>query len=121
MAPEIQRQRVRSLPQRNSLSECGIYIISYEATIESWHTYTSIAASNSMSSLVETFSELKSTRITEIISASSRLLSVKGCGDITVKINGTDFKNVLCVPGLTVNLLSVSQMVKNGNKQCSLA
>jgi hypothetical protein len=74
-------------------------------------------ASQHMSPFETLFAELKSTPIKQISSASSNKIAVKGVDNVPVVIGDReiDFKEVLCVPDLTANLLSVAQIVKNGN------
>lgn len=80
--------------------------------------YIDSGASQHMSPFEDLFTKLKPSRIAQIKSVSSSSLQVKGVGDIAVCVNDIeiDFKDVLCVPGLSANLLSVAQMVKNGNE-----
>lgn len=60
--------------------------------------------------------------IKEIVVANEEKLSVKCSGDVQIATVTDDseydviVKGVLCVPKLTTNLLSVSQLVKNGNQ-----
>lgn len=63
----------------------------------------------------------KPASITNIKTADNKQLEVKGCGNVNLKVPGTnnqtDFiqvKDVLYVPNLATNLLSVSQMTQNG-------
>lgn len=53
-----------------------------------------------------------------VIISGKESLTPGGTGNVYAKIEGKeiDMKNVLHVPGLQANLLSVSKMVKNGNK-----
>lgn len=59
---------------------------------------------------------------TEIVVANQASVSVLCSGDtkITTIVNNKEHeitvKNVLCIPNLTANLLSVSQLIENGNK-----
>lgn len=58
----------------------------------------------------------------EIVVANQKCVSVLCSGDtqITTVVNDSEFditvKNVLCIPDLTTNLLSVSQLIENGNR-----
>lgn len=58
----------------------------------------------------------------EIVVANKCKIPVSCAGDIQIEtaINGCSYditvKDVLCVPDLTTNLLSVSQLINNGNK-----
>lgn len=71
-----------------------------------------------MSPFESLFDELQSSQVTQITSASSSKVPVKGVGNLTVCVNEreVDFNGVLCVPGLSANLLSVAQMVQNDNE-----
>lgn len=66
------------------------------------------------------FNEKKST-ISEILAANDTRMKVESCGTVKLyaDINGTpnpiEVRDVLCVPNLTANLLSVSQLTKNNN------
>lgn len=53
-----------------------------------------------------------------IITAGKECLKPGGIGNVRTKVNGNeiDINNVLHVPGLSANLLSVSKIVKTGNK-----
>ena len=59
--------------------------------------------------------------LSEITVANNEKLTIKCVGDVELKTlvdsQHVDItvKNVMCIPGLTTNLLSVSQMIKNGN------
>lgn len=63
----------------------------------------------------------KQSDLSEITVANNEKLAVKCTGDVELKTpvgnKSTDItvKKVMCVPGLTTNLLSVSQMIENGN------
>lgn len=56
----------------------------------------------------------------EIVVGNNSRLEVQCAGDINIKISdeqttrNTTLKNVLCIPGICANLLSVSQMAKHG-------
>lgn len=80
--------------------------------------YIDSGASQHMSPFENLFDELKSSHVTQITSASSSKVPVKGVGDLSVCVNEceVDFNEVLCVPGLSANLLSVAQMVKGDNE-----
>lgn len=80
--------------------------------------YIDSGASQHMTPFENWLDESKETSINEIITANDKRLSVSRAGKVTIALNNreVDIKNVLCVPQLTTNLLSVSQMVKNGNR-----
>lgn len=80
--------------------------------------YIDSGASQHMTPDEKLFAKLDSSNIKQITSASNDKMSVKGVGDFSVciKDNEVDLNNVLCVLGLSANLLSVAQMVKNANK-----
>lgn len=54
----------------------------------------------------------------EVVIANNQKIMVRNAGDARIKIGAgsVNIRNVLLVPDLTTNLLSVSQTVKNGNK-----
>ncbi|XP_047989961.1 uncharacterized protein LOC125229209 [Leguminivora glycinivorella] len=58
---------------------------------------------------------------TEIVVANKEKLPVKCCGNVMITTftkkceYDVEVENVLCVPSLTTNLLSVSELIKNGN------
>lgn len=58
--------------------------------------------------------------IDEIVAANNQKMKVKCSGDVKLKVNGKVrseiiVRNVQCVPQLMTNLISVSQVVRNGN------
>lgn len=52
-----------------------------------------------------------------IVTANNQKMNVYGSGNTSINVNNEDIdiKNVLYVPNLSVNLLSVSKIVDNGN------
>lgn len=62
--------------------------------------------------------EERNTNIEEIITANANRMPVCSAGDVIVNVENSEIgiKNVLCVPELSANLLSVAQIVKNGNQ-----
>lgn len=59
-------------------------------------------------------SESKPTSVTEIVAANNHKMTVSDSDKITLRVNNenVDVNNVLYVPDLSTNLLSVDQMVK---------
>lgn len=80
--------------------------------------YIDSGASSHMTPNVSLLSNCKHSPVIDIQAANDSKLLVKCAGDTTLKLNSEEVsvKNVLCVPDLTANLLSVYRMVKAGNK-----
>lgn len=74
-------------------------------------------ATNHMTPHEKLLINIKKSHITDVSVANSENMNVTGVGDMKIKLKGreVDVKNVLLVPGLSTNLLSVSQMIQNGN------
>lgn len=89
---------------------------SEENSLDFW--YIDSGASRHMTPLGNILDEIKPTQISQIFTASNEKMVVTGSGDskLTVKDNKLDIKSVLYVPDLSTNLLSVAQMVENGNR-----
>jgi len=75
-------------------------------------------ASTHMSRNKKIFEQIKPYKSSKIVTADNAKLKVEGIGDVKIKIKDKDgiqtitAKNVLYVPEITANLLSVSQMTK---------
>lgn len=86
---------------------------------EEW--YIDSGASMHMTCNEKWLKNIEATTINEIIVANSKKMSVISKGDIQLNLktdkvsSNITIKNVLCVPGLITNLLSVSQIIKAGN------
>lgn len=83
--------------------------------VTDWYIYS--GASRHMTLYENCLSEVKKSSITKIVAANDEKMSVTGSGKTTIRLNGKgiDVNNVLLVPKLSTNLLSVAQMVENGN------
>lgn len=74
-----------------------------------------------MSMRQDWFGETNNPGISEITTANNSKMKVVCVGDINISVQREDaaqtvlVRNVLCVPDLTANLLSVSRIVENGN------
>lgn len=79
-------------------------------------------ASSHMSMNRNWFHNISASKISEITTANNSRMNVVGVGDIEVSLmndfgaQSISVKDVLYIPDLTANLLSVSCIVKNGNK-----
>lgn len=84
--------------------------------------YLDSGASRHMSPNESLFTNKRTANISEIIVANQQKLSVKHSGDIdiTTSVNQKYFNitvnDVLCVPNLSTNLLSVSELISRGNR-----
>lgn len=88
-----------------------------KATQNRSNWYIDSGASQHMTSHEDWLSELRSTSVKEIVTANNKKMAVSGTGKVVLRVNDEDVgvKDVLYVPELTTNILSVNQMVKNGN------
>lgn len=79
--------------------------------------YIDSGASRHMTSNADLLSNMKKSSITEITAANDSKMAVSACGSIELRIGDEciEVRNVLLVPKLKNNLLSVSQIVANGN------
>lgn len=79
--------------------------------------YIDSGASNHMTPHANILANKQNCEVTEIKAANGESMKVNGTGTTTLMINNNkiDVKNVLHVPGLSVNLLSVSKIVEHGN------
>lgn len=75
-------------------------------------------ASQHMTPCADLLINKKPTSVSEIMTANATKVPVCGAGDVNVNVmsHEVDIKNVLCVPSLSANLLSVAEMIKNGNE-----
>lgn len=82
--------------------------------------YIDSGASAHMTMCENNFSDLREPKSKEIVVADNARLNVKCAGDINMALpsngesNNVVVKNVLCIPEICANLMSVSQMAKNG-------
>jgi GAG-pre-integrase domain len=86
-----------------------------DITSNSW--YEDSGATSHMTNCKEWLDNFTSTERKHVTVANNAILDAQGCGDVLVQGNtGTTTKisNVVHVPGLNANLLSVSKMVSNG-------
>jgi len=103
----------------NSSSLCTTFAVN-NVRSDSW--YIDSGASAHMVNKKEWLNNIRDTHITEVLSANNAKLDVMGLGEVLVSLNtsgmhnNVEVKDVLYVPELCTNLLSVSQMVKNGKK-----
>lgn len=80
--------------------------------------YLDSGASQNMTPYFDWLTNVRPTPTTKIRVANNEHLSVKCIGDMSIEIDGAniEMKNVLCVPNLATNLISVSKLTENGNK-----
>lgn len=90
--------------------------LSHNSNKHEW--FIDSGASQHMTPYDDLFQNQQSTSVSEIITANSEKVPVKSAGEINVNVNDREIniKNVLLVPKLSANLLSVSEMVSNGNE-----
>lgn len=91
---------------------------SFNKNINENEWYIDSGASKHMTPFKHLLLNFQETNVTNIVTANSEKVPVLGMGKMEVRIADRIFeiKNVLFVPGLSANLLSVTEMVKNGNK-----
>lgn len=79
--------------------------------------YVDSGASSHMTPHGKLLSNIQPSAVNEIMSANSEKLKVNGAGTTTLNLNGSDIpvSNVLHVPGLAANLLSVHHIASKGN------
>lgn len=79
--------------------------------------YIDSGASSHMTPHGNLLTKLRSTEVKQIKSANNAKLDVKAAGSINMKMkqNAIEVQNVLYVPELAANLLSVSNLVRKGN------
>lgn len=104
------------------VKEAGAFSVAFlngEFSIDDW--YVDSGASVHMTSNRESLSQVRDHNIKEIVVANKMSMPVVCAGDtlITTCVKNDQFeirvRNILCVPNLTTNLLSVSQLIANGN------
>jgi hypothetical protein len=79
--------------------------------------YVDSGASNHMTPCKEMLTNIKQSNVENIISANNAKLVVKNAGEVLMQTNKSEIKidDVLYVPNLAANLLSVNKIVKKGN------
>lgn len=87
------------------------------ASSKSNEWYIDSGASRHMTANRNWLSNVKNSPIAEITAANNSKMAVSACGSVALRVDSgnIEIKNVLCVPELTNNLLSVAQIVENGN------
>lgn len=110
-----------SVTERQQTNAFSAVFLSGSFSKQDW--YVDSGASVHLTADRELLGEVSNeTILKEIMVANQAKVPVTCSGEVKMKTvvgkNTYDIvvKNVLCVPGLTTNLLSVSQLVKNGNK-----
>lgn len=86
-----------------------------KSVVKGW--YIDSGASNHMTNTDKHLRNAREVHVDNIVSASDAKMQVKNIGDTTIKINSEtiDIHDVMHVPGLVANLLSVSKIVERGN------
>lgn len=86
-------------------------------TIKAYEWYIDSGASKHMTPHGQLLKNIKPTNVYEIMSANSAKMNVKGAGKTTLNTNGKEIvvKEVLHVPALSANLLSVHDIASHGN------
>lgn len=80
--------------------------------------YIDSGTSRHMSPYKKLFGNVKSTALTKISIANNNKIDISGIGDVKIQLNDEhiNVNQVLYVPELSSNLLSVHQMTNAGNK-----
>lgn len=105
--------------KENKTNAFSVIFLNGDFDNDDW--YIDSAASNHVTSKEDWMTNKKESDIKEIIVANNEKLEVKCSGqvNITTVVDGKTFdiavKNILYVPSLTTNLLSVGQLARNGN------
>lgn len=104
-----QQQKNTSTAKRAFITRCS------QKWSDDW--YVDSGASSHMTPNVSLLSNCKRTTINEILTANDEQMLVKCSGDAKLSLNAEEVSvnNVMYVPDLSANLLSVSQMVRAGN------
>lgn len=102
--------------EKSKTAFSAVYLSKNETNMDEW--YIDSGASYHMSPFIELFENNKSSSITEITVANNDKMKVAGSGKLKIVINQREIEvnNVLHVPELSANLLSVDQITRNGNK-----
>ncbi|KAG6460307.1 hypothetical protein O3G_MSEX011897 [Manduca sexta] len=106
----------------NSSKNNGYYaVFSAAETLDSNRWYVDSGASRHMCRERKWMHNVSSSTVSHIKVADNKTVAVLGCGNVDLQIRDSDGKpqtiqirNVLYVPSLITNLISVSQMTKNG-------
>lgn len=87
------------------------------STVRKNEWYVDSGASSHMTPHGQLLSNVQPTSVQEITSANNAKLKVMGAGETMLKLDGNEIAvgNVLHVPGLSANLLSVHHIAKRGN------
>ena len=96
-----------------SLSQCALSA----STSNKFDWFIDSGASSHMTSNSDLLRNFIKKQTGEIVTANGVSVAVEGVGEVCLKIGGREInvKNVLYVPKINVNLLSVSKMVEKGN------
>lgn len=107
--------------QKYNNKQVGFCTVFATGAINSNKWYVDSGASMHMTMKKDWFIDIKKSNVEEVFVASKHKLDVHGVGDVKININNNNgdcldvtVHNVLYVPGLTANLLSVRQMLKKG-------
>lgn len=97
-------------------------LISLKAVVTSTDWFIDSGASSHMTNNKQNILEPMPVKNKSVGVANSSSLKVESCGDVRLlldtkdRIDSVRLKNVIYVPGLAANLISVSQVIKNGNR-----
>lgn len=117
--PNKKNENIKPSQSKNETPKNGGFsavFLSGDFSKNDW--YIDSGASMHMTSNKGWLEGISKSNISEIVVANSTKLSVECIGNLKLKINCDNIvsnitvSNVLCVPGLTTNLLSVSQIIK---------
>lgn len=115
-------QKKRKSQSDNGIKNNGYYAaFSVAGTLDKTRWYIDSGASQHMCRERKWMYDVSPTTINNIKVADNKTIAVEGCGKVNLQIRDSEgrprtiqVRNVLYVPSLTTNLLSVSQMTKNG-------
>lgn len=126
MANECKSRADKSEKPKDSVKDCekkkkpvtafSAMFLTNDTRKSDW--YIDSGASQHMTPHSAQLTHTKPASVSEIVAANNNRLSVTAMGRMSIQINGetVSVNEVLCVPKLSANLLSVAQLVRNGNK-----
>lgn len=115
MADKCDQKKADKTEKSGTAKSASFCALISECKQNSW--YVDSGASSHMTPNGSLLSNKQDSQIKEIVAANNEKMQVNSVGKALLKLNENEIevKNVLHVPNLSVNLLSVSKIVENGN------
>jgi len=113
---DTSQPKEKSQAKENSSAFSAVFLSKERSQVkQNW--YIDSGASQHMTSRDDWFEQSKQAPINEILTASNSKLTVSKMGNMTLEVHDhrLELNNVLHVPGLSANLLSVAQLIQDGN------